>query len=62
MEYAQRGLITALLRHVFSLGLISNTVYTGAVDLVESADELPALFQDFRGERRRTDEPAPTPQ
>lgn len=44
MESAQRELMIALLGHVFSLGLISKTTYSKAVDLVYSMAALPEFF------------------
>lgn len=44
MESAQRELMSVLLRRVFSLGLISETTYSKAEDLVHSAAGLPELF------------------
>ena len=34
MESAQRELVSVLLDHIRSLGLISNSAYSGAVDLL----------------------------
>lgn len=45
MESAQRELVSVLLDHIRSLGLISNAAYLGAVDLVHSAIDFPELFQ-----------------
>lgn len=45
MDSAQRELISVLLRHVFSLGLISKTTYSKAEDLVHSVMDLPELFK-----------------
>ena len=44
MESAQRELMSVLLRRVFSLGLISETAYSRAEDLVHSVRDLPELF------------------
>lgn len=45
MENAQRELASVLLDHIRSLGLISNSTYSGAVDLVHSVIDLPEFFQ-----------------
>ena len=45
MESAQRELVSVLLDHIRSLGLISNSAYSGAVDLVHSVIDFPELFQ-----------------
>ena len=45
MERAQRELISVLLDHIHSLGLISQSTYSGAVDLVHSAIDFPELFR-----------------
>lgn len=45
MESAQRELVSVLLRHVLSLGLISKTTYSQAEDLVYSVMDLPELFK-----------------
>ena len=45
MESAQRELVSVLLDHIRSLGLISNSTYSGAVDLVHSVIDFPELFQ-----------------
>lgn len=45
MESAQKKLIYTLLGHIRSLGLISNSAYTGAVGLVHSAMDFPDFFQ-----------------
>ena len=44
MESAQRELMSVLLERIFSLGLISKTTYSKAVDLVHSVIDLPELF------------------
>lgn len=44
MESAQRELVCVLLEHIRSLGLISEFTYSGALDLVHSAMDLPELF------------------
>ena len=44
MESAQRELVSVLLNHIRTLGLISNSTCSRAVDLVHSAD-LPELFR-----------------
>lgn len=45
MESAQRELMNVLLERVFSLGLISKSTYSKAIDLVHSVIDLPELFQ-----------------
>ena len=45
MESAQRELIHVLLDHIRSLGLISESTYSRAVDLVHSVIDFPELFQ-----------------
>lgn len=45
MECAQRELVSVLLEHVHSLGLISDRTYSGAMDLVHSAMDFPAFFR-----------------
>ncbi len=45
MERAQRELISVLLDHIHSLGLISQSTYSRAVDLVHSAIDFPELFR-----------------
>ena len=45
MESAQRELVSALLEQLFSLGLISQTTYSKAEDLVHSEIDLPEFFQ-----------------
>ena len=45
MESAQRELVSVLLDHIRSLGLLSNSAYSGAVDLVHSVIDFPELFQ-----------------
>jgi len=45
MESAQRELISVLLDRIRSLGLISNSTYSGAVDLVHSVIDFPDFFQ-----------------
>lgn len=44
MESAQRELACVLLDHIRSLGLISSSTYSSAVDLVHSAIDFPELF------------------
>lgn len=46
MESAQRALVEALLERLRTLGLISDSVYSRAVDLVEAGLELPKFFGD----------------
>ena len=45
MESAQRELVGVLLDHIRSLGFISDFTYSGAMDLVYSAIDLPEFFQ-----------------
>ena len=45
MELAQKELVSVLLDHIRSLGLISNSTYSGAVDLVYSVIDFPEFFQ-----------------
>ena len=45
MESAQRAMASVLLDHIHSLGLISNSTYGRALDLVYSATDCPELFQ-----------------
>ena len=45
MESAQRELVSVLLNHIRFLGLISNSTYSGAVDLVHSVIDFPEFFQ-----------------
>ena len=45
MESAQRELVSVLLDHIRSLGLISNSAYSGAVDLVHSVIDFPEFFR-----------------
>lgn len=45
MERAQRELVSVLLDRIRSLGLISNSTYGRAMDLVHSAIDLPDFFQ-----------------
>ena len=44
MESAQRELVSVLLDHIHSLGLISDFTYSGAVDLVHSVIDFPEFF------------------
>ena len=45
MESAQRALVSVLLDHIRSLGLISDSTCSGAMDLVHSVIDLPEFFQ-----------------
>ena len=45
MDSAQRELVSVLLGHIHSIGLISNFTYSRAVDLVHSVTDFPELFQ-----------------
>ena len=45
MESAQRELVSVLLDHIRSLGLISNSTYDRAMDLVHSVTDFPDFFQ-----------------
>ena len=44
MESAQREMMSVLLGRIFSLGLISETTYSRAEDLVHSVMDMPELF------------------
>ena len=45
MESVQRELVSVLLDYIRSLGLISNSTCSGAVDLVHSVIDFPAFFR-----------------
>lgn len=45
MESAQRELLAVLLKHVFSLGLISKATYLSARNSVASITDLPELLR-----------------
>ena len=45
MESAQRELLSVLLGDIFSRGLISETIYLKAEDLVHSVIDFPQFFQ-----------------
>ncbi len=45
LESAQRELVSILLNHIHSLGLISDFIYSGAVDLVHSVIDFPEFFR-----------------
>ena len=45
MESAQRELISALIEHVYSIGLLSKSMYLKAKDLVHSTVDIPELFR-----------------
>ena len=45
MESPQRELVSILLEHIFSAGLISKTTYSGALDLVYSSIDFPDFFR-----------------
>ena len=45
MESAQRELVSALIKHVYSLGLLSKSTYLKTEDLVHSTLDIPELFQ-----------------
>ena len=45
MESAQRELMSALLKAVYTRGLLSKTTYLNAVDLVHSVMDIPPFFQ-----------------
>ncbi len=45
MERAQRELLSVLLGHIRSLGLISDPTYGRAVELVHSVTDLPEFFR-----------------
>lgn len=44
MENTQREVVSILLQHIFSLGLISQSVYLKAEDLVHSGIDFPELL------------------
>lgn len=44
MESAQKELLAVLLKHVFSLGLISEAIYLSARNSVASMTDLPKLL------------------
>ena len=46
MERAQREMVSVLLGHIHSLGLISQFTYSKAEDLVHSAMDFPRLLRD----------------
>ncbi len=46
MESAQRELLAVLLKHIFSLGLISERTYRAARNLVAAMTDLPELLWD----------------
>ena len=45
MESAQRELVSVLLDHIRSLGLISHSTYSAAADLVHSVIDFPEFFR-----------------
>lgn len=45
MESVQRELVSVLLDHIHSLGLISDFTCSGAMDLVHSAIDFPEFFR-----------------
>lgn len=45
MESAQREVVSTLLKHIFSLGLISQATYCKAEDLVYSMADIPELLR-----------------
>ena len=45
MEHVQREIITLLLRRVYEGGLISESTYSRAADLVHSSMDLPAFLR-----------------
>ncbi len=49
MESAQRELVSVLLDHIRSLGLISDSTCDRAVELVRSGIELPEFFLPCAG-------------
>lgn len=44
MGSAQRELISALIEHIYSIGLLSKSTYLKAEDLVHSTLDIPELF------------------
>lgn len=45
MDDSQREVICTLLRHIYSLGLISKNTYSKAVDFVHSTTDIPEMFR-----------------
>ena len=45
MESTQREVVSVLLKHILSLGLISKFTYSKAEDLVHSVMDFPGLFR-----------------
>ena len=45
MKNAQQDLLSTLIQHVYSNGLISKSTYFKAEDLVHSVTDFPELFQ-----------------
>lgn len=45
MENTQREVVSILLQHIFSLGLISQSVYLKTEDLVHSGIDFPELLR-----------------
>ena len=45
MENAQREVVSVLLRHVHSLGLVSKTTYSRAEDLADTVTDIPDCFR-----------------
>ena len=45
MESTQREVVSVLLKHILSLGLISQFTYSKAEDLVHSVQDFPELFR-----------------
>ena len=45
MESSQRELMSAILKSVYTRGLLSKTTYLNAVDLVHSVMDIPPFFQ-----------------
>ena len=45
MDSPQRDLVSVLLGHILSAGLISKTTYSGALDLVHSSIDFPDFFR-----------------
>ena len=45
MDSPQRELVSVLLEHILSAGLISKTTYSSALDLVHSSIDFPDFFR-----------------
>ena len=45
MENTQREVVSVLLRHIHSLGLVSKTTYSRAEDLADTVTDIPEFFR-----------------